>query len=64
MYYLHPDYRNGGLGVKLFQFCEKVLRALGVQKIVIHTKVTHDHSALFEHLGYTFTDKLFTKALT
>jgi hypothetical protein len=40
-----------------------VLKGIGVNRIIMHTKVHMDNSKLFEYLGYKWTDKLFTKIL-
>lgn len=63
LYYLGKKYRKGRIGIKLFQFAEKMLKEKGVQRIILHTKVHQDHSRIFEYLGYKHTDKLFTKLL-
>ena len=41
-----------------------MLKRIGVQRIIMHTKIHMDNSKLFEYLGYKMTDKLFTKILT
>ena len=43
---------------------EEALRADGVNRIIMHTKVHLDNSKLFEYLGYKHTDKLYTKILS
>jgi hypothetical protein len=48
----------------LFQFAEEALRADGVHRIIMHTKIHLDNSRLFEYLGYKHTDKLYTKILS
>jgi hypothetical protein len=48
----------------LFQYAEDVLRQIGVNRIIMHTKIHMDNSRLFEYLGYKMTDKLFTKVLS
>ena len=64
VYYVAPQYRKGRVGIKLFQYAEKVLKDMcGVQRIIMQTKVHMDNSRLFEYLGYKHTDKLFTKLL-
>ena len=63
IYFLRKDYRTGRTGIRLFQFAEDVLKKEGVHRLVMHTKIHLDNSRLFEHLGYKFTDKLFTKIL-
>ena len=63
IYFVGKDYRKGRVGIKLFQYAEKVLKERGVQRIVMHTKVHLDNSRLFEYLGYKMTDKVFTKMI-
>lgn len=63
IYFVAKEYRKGRIGIKLFQYAEKVLKHCGVQRIVMHTKVHLDNSKLFEYLGYKMTDKVFTKML-
>jgi len=63
IYFIRKEYRKGKIGIRLFQYAEQVLKGIGVQRIIMHTKVHLDHSRLFEYLGYKWTDKLFTKIL-
>jgi len=63
IYFITKEYRKGRIGIKLFQYAEKVLKDIGVNRIIMHTKIHLDNSRLFEYLGYTLTDKLFTKLL-
>jgi N-acetylglutamate synthase-like GNAT family acetyltransferase len=63
MYFVHPDFRVGGTGIKLIVFVETILRSMGVTKMYVSTKLHSDHSALFEALGFRATDKVFTKLL-
>jgi len=63
IYFVKKEYRKGRVGIKLFQYAEKVLKQFGINRIVMHTKVHLDHSKLFEYLGYKWTDKVFTKIL-
>jgi GNAT superfamily N-acetyltransferase len=63
LYYVKKEYRKGRTGIKLFQYAEQVLKAGGINRIIMHTKIHQDHSRLFEYLGYKNTDKLFTKLL-
>jgi GNAT superfamily N-acetyltransferase len=63
IYYIRPDFRKGRVGIRLFKYAEEVLKGLGVNRIIMHTKIHMDNSKLFEYLGYTWTDKLFTKIL-
>ena len=47
----------------MFQFAEKHLKNEGVNRVIYNTKVKSDNSSLFEYLGYTLVDKVFTKLL-
>lgn len=63
VYYLLPEER-GSAGAKLMMVAEQTLRARGVVKAYLSCKVHQDHTELFEALGWTLTDKAFTKRLT
>jgi GNAT superfamily N-acetyltransferase len=63
VYFVRKDYRKGRVGIKLFQYAEKVLKERGINRIIMHTKLHLDNSRLFEYLGYKNTDKVFTKLL-
>jgi len=63
VYFIKKEYRKGRVGIKLFQYAEKVLKERGINRIIVHTKIHLDNSRLFEYLGYKHTDKLFTKIL-
>ena len=63
LYFVSKEYRKGRIGIRLFQYAEKVLKERGFNRIVMHTKIHLDNSKLFEYLGYKFTDKIFTKML-
>lgn len=64
IYFLKKEHRLGRTGIRLFQFAEAALRADGVNRIIMHTKIHLDNSRLFEYLGYRHTDKLYTKILS
>ena len=63
IYYVKKEFRKGRIGIKLFQYAERVLKEHGVNRIIMHTKIHLDNSRLFEYLGYKHTDKLYTKLL-
>jgi GNAT superfamily N-acetyltransferase len=63
LYFIKKEYRKGRIGIKLFQYAEKVLKHVGVQRVIVHTKIHLDNSRLFEYLKYKWTDKLFTKMI-
>ena len=59
--YLHPEYRKGSLGIKLIKYSEKVLRDLGVTKILWHIKFNKDFRLLLHRLGYIDEDVIVGK---
>jgi len=63
VYYLKPEYRKGRVGIKMFQYAEEALKKIGVNRILIHTKVHLDNSRLLEYLGYSWTDKIYAKTI-
>jgi len=63
IYYLRKDYRKGRIGINMFKFFEAEMRKLGVNRIMLTTKVHQDNSKLFEYLGYSFIEKTFSKVL-
>lgn len=63
IYFIKKEFRQGRIGIRLFQYAESVLKGIGVNRIILHTKIHMDNSRLFEYLGYKLTDKLFTKIL-
>jgi hypothetical protein len=62
MFYILPEHRNG-VGMKLLIHAANTLKARGVIKVFLGTKLKQDHTALLEALGWTATDKVFTKLL-
>jgi hypothetical protein len=63
LYYVQKEHRQGRVGLKLFTESEKILKNKGVNRIILSCKTHQDHTKLFEHLGYTFYEKHFTKML-
>jgi len=63
IYYLKKEYRTGRVGIRMFKFAEDYLKSIHVDMIKYSTKVHADKSSLFEYLGYTNTEKVFTKML-
>lgn len=61
MYFVHPDYRAGMVGVKLFKEAERFLRERGVQRVYTGTKLHHDVGRVLERLGHKQTERLFVK---
>ncbi len=50
IYFLIKEHRLGRTGIRLFQFAEEALRADGVNRIIMHTKIHMDNSKLYEYL--------------
>lgn len=63
IYFVKKLYRKGRIGIKLFQYAEEKMREKKINRIVYGTKIYQDNSKLFEYLGYTFFEKLYTKQL-
>jgi len=63
VYYLKPEFRKGGAGARFLAAVMESLKARGVVKMYISTKVHQDHGELFEELGMKCTDRVFTKLL-
>ena len=61
--FILPEYR-GGLGGKLMDTSEHILKQKGVVKMIYHVKVRHDWSHALEAKGYEKEEILLTKLLT
>lgn len=61
VYFLDAKYRQGDAGIRLFRKVEQTLKARGVKKLYTGTKTHKDLGRLFEALGWTQTETLFTK---
>lgn len=61
LHWLHPDYRKGMIGIKLLKEVERTLKMRGVQVMADFTKLYADKGAVFEHLGYTPIERVYTK---
>lgn len=63
VYYILPEYRRGSTGIRLFRYVREEMKKLGVKKLFTGCKL---HTAggksgkLFEYLGYTKTEELYT----
>lgn len=62
IYFVLPECR-GGAGFKLLRFVEQSLKARGVQKIFTACKLHHDIGTLFDRLGYTEIERMYTKVI-
>jgi hypothetical protein len=65
VFWLAPDVRKSVNGVGLFTAIEEELKRRGVVKMIGQTKLgPHDVGLIFEFLGWTETERLFTKAVS
>lgn len=63
MFYILPEHRRGGAGAKLLKAAESELRARGVKKASISTKLHFENGALLDALGWEPTDIVRQKLL-
>ena len=63
VYYLKPEFRKGSVGIRFLLAIKLSLKARGVVKWYISTKVHQDHGTLFEWLGMKCSDRVFTQTL-
>ena len=61
--FLRPDYRNSGIGIKLFKFVEECLKEDGFKQLQITFTDKHDISSLLTRLGYSKVETKFEKRL-
>ena len=61
IYFIIKEERKGRTGIKLFQFAEQYLKSINVNRVVYSTKTHLDNSRLFEYLGYTLVEKVYSK---
>ena len=63
VHFIHPLYRKGSLGLRLIAAAEKEMVLRKVKVMILRTKVAHNHGVLFERMGYTPLDIVYSKAL-
>lgn len=61
LHWLHPEYRKGSTGLKLFKEVERTLKLRGVKVMYDFTKLYLDKGAIFEHLGYKPIERTYSK---
>jgi len=61
--FLHPAYRKGFVGVKLFKFAEKCIKEDGFQQLQVSYTEKFDISPILSMLGYTKVETKFEKRL-
>lgn len=60
-YFLSKTHRRGMTGVKLIREGIRYMRAVGVQKAFFMTKASLDMGRIFERLGFTKSDIVYSK---
>lgn len=63
IFFLHPQYRRGFNFQNMLKFVEATWKDLGVQKAYISSKVKLDMSKIFERLGWSRTEVVYTKMI-
>ncbi len=63
VFFVHPEHRNGSIGMKLVRHAEAALIGLGVSKVYYHAKPLNRLGALLEHQGYQFAESIYGKML-
>ena len=61
VYYVKPEYRPKLSTYRFFQYVEATLKERGVERMFTGTKLHLDKGKLFERLGWTETERLYTK---
>jgi len=61
IFYVAPSHRGGSLGIRLFKYVERELKARGVQRIFVGSKCHADASVLFERLKYSKVEVYYSK---
>jgi len=59
--YIDPLYRKGSVGYKLFKKAEESLKEIGVDVIIVHSKVNNDFKPLMDKLGYERIEYNYSK---
>jgi GNAT superfamily N-acetyltransferase len=60
IFYIHPDHRGAGLGMRLFKEVEAEAKARGVQRMFLNTKWHKSCAWLYEKLGYEHVEQLYS----
>lgn len=58
---IKPEYRNAGVGKKLFETVEAMLKEKGVQVMTMHMKTYAPFDELCLALNYDYAERLYTK---
>lgn len=63
IFWLAKDRRKGMTGIKLIKASEKILKELGVMRILSKVKIHKDVGKVFERLGYTPIERVYSKSI-
>jgi len=61
IFWLAPEYRKGMTGLKLFRYAEAVLKEAGVTQIFNKIKLHFDIGKVFERMGYSAVERVYSK---
>lgn len=61
--FLHPSYRKGMVGVKLFKFAEKCLAESGYDYLYVSTTERNKIDSLMDRMGYRKVETRFVKKI-
>lgn len=61
VFFIHPDYRKGRIGINLLKFAEKTLKDRGVIRIFAGVKLHKNFGLIFEQLGWTAIEINYSK---
>lgn len=61
IFYLKPEHRNGFTGYKMLKFFRDSVRTMGVQKVYMGTKLSHDIGPLLERLGFKAIERIYSQ---
>jgi GNAT superfamily N-acetyltransferase len=60
IFWVRPEHRGKGAGVKLIKAVEAEAKRRGVQRMLVGSKLHKDASWLFERLGYTEIERYYS----
>lgn len=63
IFWLSPEYRKGTAGMRLFKYAEDSLKKRGVTQILNKVKLHFDVGKVFERMGYTPIERVYSKRL-
>lgn len=61
--YVHPDHRNGGVGIRLMKHTEREGKARGAQMMLWHAKENTPLADILPRMGYGVQDIIYSKEI-